>query len=286
MQVFLKKSPIFTAFSILVIALLLRLNDLFILKIDELLGEIIVSKFLGFILILLSMLFIKRSMSTIGFNKNHFWFCICLGFLVNLAVYIISYGIEGFVLLLNNQNPQMIFSAIDPKQGINGGVIFGIWLIIGNIINALMEEGLFRGLFLPALKTRFSFWKANIFQALLFGIWHLVWPLKNFLTGEQSLLGASMYGLVLMLGTVTFGFIWGYMFEKTNSLWTAIAAHFAADTIQNILHIQSNSGLDVMVSLRGTFASLLGLGSIFLIKWITTKYKLSHLLSWDIGAKQ
>lgn len=143
-----------------------------------------------------------------------------------------------------------------------------------------MEEGLFRGVFLPALRTRFSFWKANIFQALLFGIWHLVWPLKNFLTGEQSIFGAIMYGIVLMLGTVTFGFIWGYMFEKTNSLWTTIAAHFAANTVQNILHIQSNTGLDTMVSLRGTFASLLGLASIFFIKWIAVKYKLPVLLTW------
>lgn len=243
-------------------------------------GEIIVSKALGFILVLLFMFLIKERLSTIGLHKNYFWFSICLGFFVNLAIYIISYGIEYFILLLNNQSPQIIFTAIDPKQGVTGGIIFGIWLVLGNIINALMEEGLFRGVFLPALKTRFSFWKANIFQALLFGIWHLVWPLKDFLTGEQSLFGAFMYGLVLMLGTVTFGLIWGYMFEKTNSLWTAIAAHFVANTIQNILHIQSNNGLDTMVSLRGTFASLLGLASIVFIKWITAKYKLPVLLTW------
>jgi membrane protease YdiL (CAAX protease family) len=83
-----------------------------------------------------------------------------------------------------------------------------------------------------------------------------------------------------MLGTITFGLIWGYMFNKTNSLWTTIAAHFAANTIQNILHVQSNNGLDSMVSLRGTFASIIGLLSIFFIKWITEKYKMPVLSAW------
>jgi membrane protease YdiL (CAAX protease family) len=276
-----KKNPILFGFCILIISFILRLNDIFVLKIDQLLGEIVVSKALGFILILVSMYLIKKSLSTIGLHKKHLVLCISLGFLLNLAVYLISYGIEYFILLQGGQSPHMELLAIDPKQGVNGGIIFGIWLVIGNIINALMEEGLFRGVFLPAFKTRFSFWKANTFQALLFGMWHLVWPLKNYLTGEQSLMGAVMYGLILMLGTVTFGFIWGYMFEKTNSLWTPIAAHFAANTIQNLLHVQSNGGLDVMVSLRGTLASLLGIASIFFIKWITGKYKLSALKSWE-----
>ncbi len=277
---YLKKNPIFLAFSLLLLALLLRLNDIFILKIDERFGEIILSKTLGFLLILLFMSLIKERLSTIGLHRNHLCFCVCLGFLLNLAIFLISYGTEYMILLLQGQNPRLLLTAIDPKQGLQGGFLFGIWLIVGNIINALMEEGLFRGVFLPALKTRFRFWQANLFQALLFGIWHLVWPLKYYLSGEQSLLGAAMYGLVLLLGTVTFGFIWGYMFEKTNSLWTAIAAHFAANTIQNILHIQANSGFDTMVSLRGTLASLLGLASIFFLRWITAKYKLPALLSW------
>ena len=280
MLTYLKKNPIFSAFIIFFLALLLRLNDIFILRIDERFGEIFISKILGFLLILLFMLLIKESLSTIGLHKNHLWLCICLGFFLNLAIYLISYGIEYIILQQGNQNPYMILTAIDPKQGVEGGFIFGLWLIIGNLINALMEEGLFRGVFLPALKTKFSFWKANIFQAFLFGLWHLVWPLKYYVTGEQSLFGALMYGLVLMLGTVTFGFIWGYMFEKTNSLWTAIAAHFAANTIQNILHIQSMNGFDTMTSLRGTLASLLGIASLFFIRWITSKCKLPTLLAW------
>jgi membrane protease YdiL (CAAX protease family) len=277
-----KKNPIHLAFSLLFLALLLRLNDIFILKIDERFGEIILSKTLGFLLILLFMLLVKESLSTIGLHKNYFGVCVCLGFLLNLILYLISYGLESLILLLLDQNPQITFTAIDPKQGIEGGFLFGIWLIFGNIINALMEESLFRGVFLPALKTRFRFWKANFIQALLFGAWHLVWPLKYYISGEQSLFGAFMYGIVLLLGTVTFGFIWGYMFEKTNSLWTAIAAHFAANTIQNILHIQSDSGVDTMLFLRGTFASLLGLISIFFIKWFATKLKLPTLSSWKI----
>ena len=280
MLIYFQKNPIHLAFSLLFLALLLRLSDIFILKIDEHFGEIILSKTLGFFLILLFMFLVKERLSTIGLHKNYYGVCVCLGFLLNLILYLISYGLEYFILLIQDQSPRMTFTAIDPKQGIQGGLIFGLWLIFGNIINALMEEGLFRGVFLPVLKARFRFWKANLFQSLLFGAWHLVWPLKYYLSGEQSLFGAFMYAIVLLLGTVTFGFIWGYMFEKTSSLWTSIAAHFAANTIQNVLHIQSDSGVDTMISLRGTFASLLGLASIFFIKWIVKKYKLPTLSSW------
>ncbi len=277
---YLKKNPILSAFLVLLIAFLLRLNDLFILKIDELFGEIFVSKTLGFLLILLFIVLIKERFSSIGLHKKNLWFCIGLGFFVNLGIYLLAYAIEYCILQSGNQNPSLLFSAIDPKQGVNGGILFGIWLIAGNIINALMEEGLFRGVFLPIFKTRYTFWKANLFQAFLFGIWHLVWPLKSFLTGEQSLAGALMNGLILMLGTVTFGFIWGFMFQMTNSLWTSIAAHFAANTIQNILHINSNNGLDTMAFLRGTAASLLGIACLFFLKWITSKCKLPVLKAW------
>ncbi len=282
MRSYLKKKPILSAFLILLIAFILRLNDLFILKIDELLGEIIVSKTLGFLLVILFVTQIKEPFSSIGLHKKNLWFCIFLGLLMNLGIYLLAYGIEYSVLLFSKQGPNLMFTAIDPKQGVNGGALFGIWLIAGNIINALMEEGLFRGVFLPTFKTRYSFWKANLFQALLFGLWHWVWPLKSFLTGEQSMLGALMNALILMLGTATFGFVWGYMFQKTNSLWTSIAAHFAANTIQNILHINSNNGVDTMVFLRGTFASLFGIACIFLIKRITTKYKLPALKAWGV----
>lgn len=281
---YLKRNPILSAFLILIIAFLLRLNDLFILKIDELFGEIFVSKTLGFLVILLFIVLIKERFSTIGLHKRSLWFCIGLGFSVNLGIYLLAYAIEYGVLRFSNQSPSLLFSSIDPKQGVNGGILFGIWLVVGNIINALMEEGLFRGVFLPVLKTRYTFWKANLFQAFLFGIWHLVWPLKNFLTGEQSLAGALMNGLILMLGTVTFGFIWGVMFQLTNSLWTSIAAHFAANTIQNILHINSMNGLDTMAFLRGTAASLVGLACLFFIKWITSRHKLPVLRAWGEGS--
>ncbi|HHV09400.1 MAG TPA: CPBP family intramembrane metalloprotease [Clostridiales bacterium] len=200
---------------------------------------------------------------------------------VNRLIALVN-SVEHKVKCTNDQNGQIWISAPDIYyiESIDKRTFVYCEKALYRTEFRLYEEGLFRGVFLPALKVRFRFWMANLLQALLFGAWHLVWPLKYYLSGEQSLMGAFMYGLVLLLGTVTFGFIWGYMFEKTNSLWTAIAAHFAANTIQNLLHLQSNSGFDALSSLRGTCASLLGLASIFFIRWITAKYKLPALLSW------
>ncbi|MGL4346077.1 MAG: lysostaphin resistance A-like protein [Cellulosilyticaceae bacterium] len=282
MKQYLKEHPIKLAFILLGVCLLLRLNDIFVLKIDEAWGEIIISKFLGFVLILGCLYYIKEKFATIGLHRNQIGLCIIIGFGVNLLVYLIAYITEYIVLAVGNQNPEFILAAIDPKQGVTGSVLFALWLIVGNVVNALMEEGLFRGVFLPAFKSRYTFWKANMLQALLFGVWHLVWPLKYYLSGQQSLMGAVMNGVVLLLGTCTFAVVWGYMFEKTNSLWTPIAAHFIANTIQNILHVQSTGGLDMMVALRGTVASLVGLASILIVKWLASKYKCQNLKAWAI----
>lgn len=278
---FLKRHPISLALIALLLALALRLVDIFVLRLDELLGEIILSKALGFLLVLGAMRCIQKKVYHIGLHSARFGTCMAIGFALNIAIYLLAYGIEYLVLLFSQQNPTLLFAAIDPKQGLQGGGLFMAWLLLGNVVNALMEEGLFRGLLLPTFKTRHSFWKANLIQALLFGAWHLVWPLKSFLTGDQSFAGAMMSGLIIMLGTATFGFIWGYMLEKSNSLWMPIAAHFAANTIQNVLHIQSSGGMDAMVSLRGTFASLIGIACIFVIAKLVRVYKLPSLIAWD-----
>lgn len=251
------------------------------MKIDELWGEIILSKSFGFALIVLFLFLVRKNLYSIGIHTEAIKISLMIGGIMTLVIYIISYGIEYIVLLISEKNPLFVLSAIDPKQGVGGGVIFALWLIFGNIINSFMEEGLFRGLLIPQLLTKYSFWVANTIQALLFGFWHLVWPIKDILMGKTSISGAIILGSLLFLGTTINGFVWGYMFFKTNSLWTPLIAHFLTNTILNLVHINTLTGLNSTIMIRNVLASNLGLISLIIIKLISEKYKLRNAESWE-----
>ena len=96
------ENPILVGLGLLLIALAFRLLDIFALRLDERLGEIILSKSLGFILV----------------------------------------------------------------------VLFALWLLMGNIINSFMEEGLFRGVMIRLFGRALSLSQANWLQSFLFASWH------------------------------------------------------------------------------------------------------------------
>jgi hypothetical protein len=62
--------PILTGIVLMLIALGFRLVDIFILRLDERLGEIILSKALGFCLVLFFVWGIGRKMISIGFHHR------------------------------------------------------------------------------------------------------------------------------------------------------------------------------------------------------------------------
>ena len=64
----------------------------------------------------------------------------------------------------------LVLSAIDPKTGLSGGLLFGLWLIFSNLFNLGMEEGLFRGVMLRHFLVRYSKWGAIFLQAILFSL--------------------------------------------------------------------------------------------------------------------
>ena len=63
--------------------------------------------------------------------------------------------------------PQVRLAAIDPKAGVSGGLLFAAWLVLGNGINAGMEEGLVRGVLIPLFGRSMPLSGANGLQALL-----------------------------------------------------------------------------------------------------------------------
>jgi len=151
---------------------------------------------------------------------------------------------------------------------------------LGNVVNAFMEEGLFRGLMLPHFLQRMRFWTANLLQAALFAVWHLVWPLKAYLTGDASLAGALAQGGLLVLGTFVAGLVYGYLFWRTDSLWAPLAAHFLNNTTLNLMQIRSVSG-DLQPPTVMSIVVVVALALLVLVVGpLARRLRLPHLQPW------
>ena len=58
-----------------------------------------------------------------------------------------------------------------------------------------MEEGIFRGLFIKIFSESKSFMQANFIAAFLFGIWHIVMPVRSYVDGEMSFAAMVLMGI-------------------------------------------------------------------------------------------
>lgn len=84
------------------------------------------------------------------------------------------------------------------------------------LIGPFVEEVLFRGLIFRALRTGFGFWVAALIASALFALVHV--PDAGGLEG---------FAARLLTGLLFCG-----LFERTGSLWPAIAAHVALNAIE------------------------------------------------------
>jgi membrane protease YdiL (CAAX protease family) len=276
------QSPILTGVILMLIALLFRLIDIFVLRLDERLGEIILSKSLGFLLVFGFVWAIGRRPGAIGFHREKLWESLLIGVVITVPPFLIAYTVEWIVLGQMGQEPRLLFSAVDPKAGVTGGLLFALWLVIGNFINSFMEEGLFRGVMLNLNRIRLSFSKSNGLQAALFGIWHLVWVVKWYQTGIVSTPGEIGMGIVAnFLPQICLGLVWGYAYLKTNNLWTAWIAHTLTNTTLNLLHIATLDAMDPGMSIRMTVFSIVSLLMMYPIRYLCAARKMPEMIVWE-----
>lgn len=275
--------PVLTGMLLMLIALVFRLVDIFILRLDERLGEIILSKTLGFCLVLLFVWAIGRKPGSIGFHSRRLGESLSIGVVITVLPFFIAYIVEWILLQQFGQEPRLLFAAIDPKAGVTGGMLFALWLVLGNFINSFMEEGLFRGVMLNLNRIRLSFAKSNWLQAALFGSWHLVWVIKWYQTGIVSTPGEIGLGIVAnFLPQICLGIVWGYAYLKTDNLWTAWIAHTLTNTTLNLLHVATVDGMNPGMSIRMTTFSIVSLLMMFLIRYICNRRKMPELAVWKI----
>ena len=228
------EKPILTSLMLLVIAFIFKWVDTFVLRLDERLGEIILCKTLGFVLVVVFVWAAGRSLRDVGLHSRRISPSLLVGIVITVKALIVSYVVE-YVVQLPKQ-PVLYFAAIDPKAGVSGGFLFLLWMILGNFVNSFMEEGLFRGVMGRLFRIKLSFWKTNALQAFLFAIWHLPWVVKWYQTGQIEAHGGLFFAtLSQFLPMLLIGFAWGYFYLKTGSLWVPWVAHLLNNTIFNLL---------------------------------------------------
>jgi membrane protease YdiL (CAAX protease family) len=146
-----------------------------------------------------------------------------------------------------------------------------------------MEDGLFRGVMIRQLLVRFSGWGAIVFQAVLFSLWHVSWPLRRLLDGQVTLGEAAFEASGLLLATLISGAVYGYFYYKTDNLWGAFVGHTINNGIFNVLFIQTNMGMQAGTEFGPFLAIFLG-GYVLLIPFIalvTNRLKTPMVKPWD-----
>jgi len=139
----------------------LRIIEMFYFRLDEVWGEVFVSKLLGFLIIIGYLWLAKRKIRDIGLHSDNFLQSISIVIVVMTITLAFGYFAEWIYLARRGLQPSFIIAPIsnslDSELAIQGGFLFGLWLIFGNLMNSLMEEGLFRGVMITHFRVRLSF---------------------------------------------------------------------------------------------------------------------------------
>lgn len=234
---------------------LFRIFEYFVLRTDQTFwGEAFVHKLIGIGILLLLLKRYDFKAGEIGFTKDKILLNSLKGLLFGVSIFVLAYLVEILVLVFQGK-----FESLDlyvSAYAVNGNIgnqtapIFFIICIAGNVINVVMEEGVFRGFFQRILEKRYSFIRAAVIASLLFGFWHIMGPVRNYYDGTMSLGGLIANMLMLLVTSSLVGFKFAMMTRLTGSLYMEMGDHFVNNMIVNVLHVVSDTGTDEFMVIR------------------------------------
>lgn len=266
------KKPILSCSIIFVICSVARLIEYFYIRTDEtFLSENFLHKLFGILLLWGVLSICKLRWKDIGFSSDGTVSGIGKGLLFGLVCSVFAYAVECIVLLFLHCNVHLSFYAsgfsLTNEKVSQAGILLILSSVVFNLINVWMEEGVFRGLFTKILEG-ISYRKSLFFIAFLFGIWHLVMPLRDYIQGESSLVNliAMGIGYVILAGMMSIK--WSLLYKMTGSLWFGLGDHFFNNLALNLVHVVSNSEADSLQIVRILLWQLL---SFAIVLWVYQK---------------
>ena len=260
--------PITIALTLFLVVVALRSIGAFVLRLDER-PNLIFSGVLGFLLVLGCLRALRQPINSIGLHSRNFNKAFLIGGISLLVLYAVLYGVQFYRLYTAGESPRLVFGTIDNEAGIMSGLFFSLLYLVGQIFTAFMEESSFRGVILPHLMLRFRFWKANALQALLFGLTHLVFPFSSWISGQATAAEAVAEAVPLLIFTILGGLVFGYLYYRTDSLWTVIFAHLIDNAAGLFFHIQTVSRLNAETDIL--MLASVGFFALAILAWIVAK---------------
>ncbi len=242
-----------------IVCFIFRLFEYFILRTDKTwVGEAVVHKLIGIVILYLVVQMQGFSWRDIGFVKENAMKYLLKGLVFGLGIFAIAYTIEVLIVMAQGRfaSLQLYVSAyaVDRNIGYQTGIVFFLICVLGNVINVIMEGGVFRGLFIRILERRYSFIVSVVISSVLFGLWHMVAPIRNYVDGTSSMGGMIANIIMLVVTSGLVGFKFALLTKITGNLYMALGDHFVNNTIVNMLHVVSTTGVDELMTLRLTIA--------------------------------
>jgi hypothetical protein len=267
-----KYIPVFLI-GFFVVLYVFRLMDAFLLRTDQgPIGELFTHKIIGIALLIAVVSFLRLKLADVGFKWNLFGRGILIGIAIAAPAYIAAYVVEIIIAAIQGKSPSLQFYAatynILGNTALNGGLWIILIVIIGNIINVTMENAIFSGVMISVAEKRHSFFIANgFYSSFLFGLWHSIMPLRNFVDGDQSLTGVVLSALLLFGSSFLFSVQLGMQFKQANSsLWDGMVVHFINNASVNLFHVVFADGADSNPTMRIAIAQTL-MFIIVLVRW-------------------
>lgn len=258
-----KKRKVFgVVLGVYLVCYMFRFLEYFVLRTDQTwVGEAIVHKLMGIAVLFIVTYGMKFAVSEIGFTKEKVFCNLLKGLAFGCGVFVIAYGVEIMIAVSQGtfHSLQIYVStyAVSHNAGYQTEVVFFLICIIGNIVNVVMEEGVFRGLFVRILKQKYSYIVSAIISSVLFGFWHMIGPVRNYWDGSMSVGGMVGNVIMLVVTSTLVGFKFALLTKITGNLYMAMGDHFVNNTIINLLHVVSDTGADGGMVIRVAVAQSL-----------------------------
>ncbi|MBQ7821467.1 MAG: CPBP family intramembrane metalloprotease [Clostridia bacterium] len=264
-----KQRSLSVVLLIYLICFVFRILEYFLLRTDKtFLGEAFVHKLIGIAVLFIIVKIYSLKLSEVGFRKQKVLPNLLIGLSFGTATFIFAYSVEILILRFqeNFDLLKLYVSAysVEENTGDQTAFIFFLICIIGNIINVIMEEGIFRGLFQKLLERKYAFITSAVLASVLFGIWHIISPLRSYLDGTISMGGFITTSIMLITTSALVGFKFAMMTKLTENLYVAMGDHFVNNTIVNMLHVISDTGTDELMVIRISIAQSVSFIAILL----------------------